>query len=78
MLSSSLFISSSNLGINDFKYLSQEFDSGVLDLVTQKGYMNDFEKLKQNCQAKKSSLTGKKKLVIMNVNIFFKFGIHFK
>ena len=38
-----------NLNKNDFKYLSQEFDNNVLDLVKQKGfypneYMNDFEK----------------------------------
>ena len=27
-----------NLGNNDFKYLSQEFDNSVLDLVKQKGF----------------------------------------
>ena len=27
-----------NLGKNDFKYLSQEFDNSVLDLVKQKGF----------------------------------------
>ena len=27
-----------NLGKNDFKYLSQEFDSDVLDLVNQKEF----------------------------------------
>ena len=27
-----------NLGKNHFKYLSQEFDSDVLDLVNQKGF----------------------------------------
>ena len=27
-----------NLGKNDFKYLSQEFDNNVLDLVKQKGF----------------------------------------
>ena len=36
-----------NLGKDVFKYLSQEFDNNVLDLVKQKGfypyeYMNDF------------------------------------
>ena len=41
-----------NLGGNDFKYLNQEFDNNVLDLVKQKGcspqkYMNDFEKFKE-------------------------------
>ena len=49
------FISSSfdslvkNLSKGDFKYLTQEFDGKVLDLVKQKGfssyeYMSDFEK----------------------------------
>ena len=38
-----------NLSKGDFKYLSQEFDNNVLDLVKQKGfypyeYMSDFEK----------------------------------
>ena len=41
-----------NLNKDDFKYLSQEFDNNVLDLVKQKGfypyeYMNDFEKSKE-------------------------------
>ena len=42
-----------NLGKDDFKYLSQEFDNNVLeDLVKQKGfylygYMSDFEKFKE-------------------------------
>ena len=41
-----------NLNKYDFKYVSQEFDSSILDLVTQKGfypyeYMSDFEKFKE-------------------------------
>ena len=41
-----------NLGKDDFKYLIQEFDIIVRDLVKQKGfypygYMSDFKKLKQ-------------------------------
>ena len=41
-----------NCGKDDFKYLSQEFDNKVLDLVKQKGfypyeYLRDFEKLKK-------------------------------
>ena len=37
------------LGKNDFKYLNQEFDNKVLDLVKQKGfypykYMSDYER----------------------------------
>ena len=40
-----------NSGKHDFKYLSQEFDSKLLDLVKQKGfysyeYMSDFQKFK--------------------------------
>ena len=40
-----------NLNKDDFKYLSQEFDDKVLDLVKEKGfytyeYMSDFEKSK--------------------------------
>ena len=49
----------------DYKYLGQEFDYIVLDLVTQKGvylYMSNFEKFKEQLSSKKkfySSLTGK-------------------
>ena len=44
---------------DDFKYLSQEFDSNVLDLVKQKGfypseYMTDFEKFKEKLSSKKT------------------------
>ena len=40
-----------SLGENDFKYLSQEFDNNMFDLVKQKvfypyEYISDFEKLK--------------------------------
>ena len=40
-----------NSGKHDFKYLSQEFDSKLLDLVKQKGFysyehMSDFQKFK--------------------------------
>ena len=43
--------------LGDFKYLSQKFDSNVLDLVKQKGfypydYMNDFEKFKEKLPGK--------------------------
>ena len=37
-LSSSLDSLTKNLGKDDFKYLSQEFDNSVLDLVKQKGF----------------------------------------
>ena len=57
-----------NFGKNDFRYLSQEFDSNVLDLVEQKGfysykYMSDFEKFEEELQSKEkfySCLTDKK------------------
>ena len=57
-----------NLGKDDFKYLSQEFDNNVLDLVKQKAFypyenMSNFEKFKEKLPSKKkvsSSLTGKK------------------
>ena len=51
-LSSSLDSLIKNLDKDDFKYLSQEFDNNVLDLVKQKGfstfkYMSDFEIFKE-------------------------------
>ena len=57
-----------NLDKDDFKYLSQEFDNNVLDLVKQKGfypydYMTDFRKFKEQLASKEkfySSLTSKK------------------
>ena len=36
---------------DDFKYLSQEFDSGVLDLVK---YMSSFERFKEKLSPKES------------------------
>ena len=56
------------MGKDDFKYLSQEFDNQVVDLVKQKGfypnqYMRDFEKFKKKLTSREkfySSLTGKK------------------
>ena len=67
-LSSSLDSLVKNLGKDDSKYLSQEFDKNKLDLVKQKGfypykYMNDFEKFKEELPSKTkfySPLTGKK------------------
>ena len=66
-LSSSLHSLVKSLNKDDFKYLSQEFDNKVLDLVKQKGfypyeYMSDFEKFKEKIPSKEkfySSLTGK-------------------
>ena len=67
-LSSSLDSLVKNLNKDDFKYLGQEFDNNVLDLVKQKGfypyeYMSDFEKFKEQLPRKEkfySSLTDKK------------------
>ena len=53
---------------NDFKFLSQEFENKVLDLVKQKGlypyeYRSDFEKFKEELPSKEkfySCLTDRK------------------
>ena len=57
-----------NSSKDDFKYLSQEFDNNILDLVQQKvfypyEYMTDFKRFKEQLPSKEklySSLTGKK------------------
>ena len=67
-LSSSLDSLVKNLGKDDLKYLSQEFDNNVLDLVKQKRfypyeYMSNFEKFKEELPSKEkfySSLTDRK------------------
>ena len=67
-LSSSLDSLVKNVGNDDFKYLSQEFDNNVLDLVKQNGfysyeYMTDFKKFKEQLLSKEkfyNSLTAKK------------------
>ena len=56
-LSSSLDILLKSLAKDDFKYLSQEFENNVLDLVKQKGFypyedMTNFEKLKEQLPSK--------------------------
>ena len=60
-LSSSLDGLVKNINKDNFKYLSQEFDSNILDLVRQKGfypneYMNGFKKFKEQL-SKKTSFT---------------------
>ena len=70
-----------NLNKDDFKYLSQEFNNNVLDLIKQKGfypyeYMSDFKKFEEQLPSKEkfySLLTGKK-LVTKNMNMFLRFG----
>ena len=63
-----------NLGENDLKYLIQESDNNILDLVKQKGcyneYISDLKKIHY-------SLTGKK-LVIKIMHMILKFGINLK
>ena len=67
-LSSSLHSLVKNLNKDDFKYLIQEIDHKVLDLVNQKGfypyeYLKDFEKVIEHFPSKEKfsgSLTGKK------------------
>ena len=67
-LTSSLDSLVKNLNKDDFKYLSQEFDNNVLDLVKQKGfypyeYMSDFDKFKEEQHSKEkfySSLISRK------------------
>ena len=74
-----------NLNKGDSKYLSQEFDNNVLDLVQQKGfypyeYMSDFEKFKEQLANKEnfySSLRGKK-LVTKNMIMFIRFETNLK
>ena len=73
------------MGEDDFKYLSQECDTNVLKLVKQKEfypyvYISGFENLKQNLQEKESLIVRwqVKQLVIKSMNLFLRFGIHFK
>ena len=57
-----------NLCKDDFKYLSQEFDNNVLDVIKQEGfypyeYMSDFEKFKEKLPSKEKLyiyLTGRR------------------
>ena len=84
-LSSSLGSLGKNLGKDDFKCLSQEFDNNVLDLVKQKAfyhyeYVTDLKSLKNNYQAKKSFVIcyQVKKLVTKNRIMFLRFGTNLK
>ena len=56
-LSSSLDSLVKNLSNNDFKYLNQEFDNNILDLIKQKGfypyeYMSVLETFKEELPSK--------------------------
>ena len=90
-IDSSQFLSSSldslvkYLNKDDLKYLSQEFDNNVLDLVKQKRfcpyeYMSDFEKFKEELPSKENfcSLLKGKKLVTKNIIMFLRFGTNLK
>ena len=67
LLCSSLDTLAKNVSNDDFKYVSQEFDNNVLDLLKQKmfypyEYMSNFGKFKQQLSSKEkfySLLTGK-------------------
>ena len=57
-LSSSLYSLAKNLAKNDFKYLSQDFDCNVLDLLKQKEfrpfeYMRNFKKIREQLSSLK-------------------------
>ena len=84
-LSSSLDSLLKNLNKADFKYLSQESDTNILDLVKQKGFylcesMNNFEKFKEELPSDEKfySFLTSKKLVIKSMNIFLRFRINLK
>ena len=67
-LSSTLDSLIKNLNKGDFRYLSQESDNNVFDLVKQKElypyeYMSDFEKFKEELEKFYSSLASKKLLM---------------
>ena len=77
-LSSSLDGLAKNLSKGDFKYLSQEFDNNVLDILKQKcfysdEYVSDFERFKEELPRKFYSLLTGKKLVAKNMNMFLRF-----
>ena len=76
-LSSLLHSLAKNLKKDDFKYLNQEFDNNVLDLVEQKGFypqedMIVFKKLKEELRSKEKiySLLTSKKIVTKNMIMF--------
>ena len=84
-LSSSLDDLVKNLGKNDFRYSSQEFDNNVLDIIEQKRfytdkYMSDFEKFKEELRRKEKfyiSLAGRK-ITNKEYDMFLMFGINLK
>ena len=81
LLSSSLNSLVKNLDKNDFKYLSQETDNNVWDIIMQKvfySFVYNLKSLKTNCLAKKSFRVPwqAKQLVTKNMNMFLMFGIN--
>ena len=80
--SSSLDSLVKDLGKDSFKYLSQEFDSDILDLVKQNRfyfyeYMSSFEKFKERLPSKEKfySFLKNKKRVIKRMGMFVGFVI---
>ena len=73
-----------NLSKDDFRYCSQEFDTNVLDLVQQEEFytyhfMSGFDKFKEKFPRKVFIVSwAVKRLVIKNMNMLLRFGIHFK
>ena len=75
-----------NLGKDDFKYLSQEFDRNILNLVKEKGNypyesISGFSKFSFEKSSTKKSfivLWLVKKLLIKIMKILLKFGVHLK
>ena len=84
-LSSSLDSLVKNLAKDDFKYLCQEFNNNLSDLVKQKcfypyEYITYFEKFNEQLPSKEkfySSLTDKK-MVAKNINMSFRFRTYLK
>ena len=84
-LSSSFETLVKNLMEDNFKYLNQEFDNNVLDLVKQEEfyyyeYMSDFKKFRKQLPSKKRFiiLWLAKKLMTKNMNTFLMLGINLK
>ena len=76
-LSSLLHSLAKKLKKDDFKYLNQEFDNNVLDLVEQNGFyphedMIVFKKLKEELRSKEKiyTLLTSKKIVTKNMIMF--------
>ena len=67
---------------NDFKYLSQEFDNNVLDLVKQSDFilMSDFGELEEDLSSKKKvyNFLAGATISEKSMNMFLKLGINWR